>query len=248
MAFLPGGLAPGSQEAGQRGSPEELRLHVKTGLRSDPTPAASQLCDLRQAACLLWALSAPSAKQSLKVLPLAEQQCTPSRKQSAQQRRCLAQATSCHRAVGTAVCPQLAARQPDMWGPSRQQWGIKILAHRAQCFSFSFQLWPSSARKSCPWLGHAILKLSSAPVFLHPACLQPVAAARVPMGGSASGEPRAVGLISWRRLTISLGLNLSLNEHGTWGKLLGFSVPQFAYLQDGVRAHLFPSFSIHSAG
>ena len=181
-------------------------------------------------------LVCPVCKQSLKVLALAEQRCTPSPKQSARQRRCLAQATSCHRAVETALCPQLAGRQPDMWGPSRQQWGIKVLAHRAQFFSFSFQLWPSSAGKSCPWLGPAILKLSPAPVFLHPACLQPVVAARVPMGGGASGEPRAVWLVSWRRLTISLGLNLSLNEHGTWGKLLGFSVPPFPYLQDGGKS------------
>lgn len=73
------------------------------------------------------------------------------------QRKCLARVTSCHRAVGSAPCPQLAGSQPDLSAgsppptptlsspgcprseePSQQLGRVKILALGAQVFSFSF--------------------------------------------------------------------------------------------------------------
>lgn len=72
-------------------------------------------------------------------------------------------------------------------------------------------------------------------------------ATELPVGVCASGEPRAVGLTAWSLWSAGLSLNMSLNKHAAWGKLLSFSVPQFSPLQDGGNP-LFPSFSIDSIG
>ena len=134
-AVLPGGPAVESQEA--QGSTAMETIGKQLAL------SGPHLLQLQNE---LWRFCA--SQSSMEAKPKAKGQV---------QRKCLAQVTSCHRAVVSALCPQLAGSQPDLLagsppptptlsspgcprseGLSQQLGGVKILALGAQFFSFSF--------------------------------------------------------------------------------------------------------------